>query len=167
MSITIHPILDQIAQWFDGELCEKNPKYLTLPLHIRHYSVLLSLDSFELVHRVSETEEAEDWDIPAGWTWALQTECRRTIKCDFECDMPLIRRYVTSMRRAYTNKRNMKCLAAIRGLFDPIQDRCFKIVGWDDRSRLELVVTERGAKVLGMTEGEVFLSAIGLLQTNR
>jgi hypothetical protein len=62
-TVSVHPIVDQLAQWMDGQACKKKKDYLDIPIDVRLY-VTLRTSRYRLgLERKKDLEAGiECWD---------------------------------------------------------------------------------------------------------
>ena len=174
MLMSIHPIVDQIAQWIDGQICRRNKDFRKLPLNLRLYVVLRGADDkLGFIKRIDSSRKIEYWDpfeiAATHWEAEKLGKERHLLPIEEAWDVPeeMASKYMRVLIQKLTMKFVIKCLREVEPVFIPIREGYFKIVGWDEHGRMEFDVSAQGSQRLGSEEGERFISFIGLQETGR
>jgi hypothetical protein len=174
MLVSIHPIVDQVAQWIDGKVCWKNKRFQKLPFDLRFYAVLrIAGNYFGAIKHFEPSTETEYWDpsevAAASWeSKKLGKERHRfAIDWDWNVSEELAEEYMGVLFRGLTIKFLKRCVREVEPIFVPIRQGDAEIVGWDESGRMELAISAQGSRRFKIKKDERFVSVIGLTETAR
>jgi hypothetical protein len=174
MIISIHPLIDQLAQHIDGQVCKRKKVHLQMPFELRLYLVVRLLRHQLKLRRRKDLEARIDYFDPAeDWFSAEENSkfgtVRHVIRKDEEWDRfdTAAAKYVKALQPKLHARAIDHAMTHVVALFRPITNGDFKIVDWDEYGRMEFEASSKGARELGSKPGERFFSFVGLLETGR
>src|SRR5260370_32948900 len=170
MTTSVHPIVDQMAQWWDAYVCTREPRFLKMPTTVRLHAVILALHMSTTFLKQSEDPKTDMlfWDPEeAFFTKEKYTRLDKIRRSFVEPEgwedyILLIGEFGRRVQTSLTKKHLKECFVTLRALFHPIRNGLCEVVGWNRAGQLELRVTQIGVRKFGVEKGEIFISAIGV-----
>ena len=175
--ISIHPALEQMASYLDGNLCRKKPEFLqSLRQNTRlcsHIEQMAAINTFVLQSNVSDDDVlrhntcddrmlrllgCKGLVVPNRSLDVLEapSEFHRNAACVQARDFP------QTILSGLSDLENVnEVFAVIKGLFGLIRAKHFMIKGWDAGGRMHLEATKKGRRIHSITEDVTFVSPIG------
>lgn len=168
MTISVHPVVDQLVQWWDGYACLNDLQYLEIHPDARYHYVLAALEKPMCLNRSTQNSGVELWDPPELAYVKNFENIRRT---DFSASSvtrrALMKRFASQIRPSDNMGAVAKCWGTLGLTFRPFILGYLTIVGWDHMGRLECKFTRRGSAKYNEPLEETFYSPIGLTETAR
>lgn len=161
MIISLHPIVDQLVQWMDVQICRKKRAYHQIPFDTRLYAALRGARYRIGLSRKKDMEAGiERWD-PTSKTWDLAQASkigrRRHLLLTrvglTSSESAMVPNYLNSFGSSMTDEFLDDCFDEVGVVIHLICEGQADIVGWDDNGRMELKVSSCGAECLGSRPG--------------
>ena len=166
MSVSVHVAADQMAQWWDGYVCRKSKGLRRIAPISRYYMALLALEASGLLKSTSEGDENKFFGLPEEaperWRRPSLERIRRTLNEVEDVSSRNRKLYIDAIKKGMGRLKDLKEGARmVTAVVNLIAEGDFEVIGWDAEGILEVVATAQGAEKRGMSQGEVFLSAVG------
>jgi hypothetical protein len=164
MAISVNVAADQLAQYWDGYICETSKELSKISPMSRYHMALFTFEMIEVL-KVERLDNDKWFDLSERtpeWMKKLGTsEIRRVIDdAEVSTDQSM-RKYVESLMEAIKPKAIENCLRALQAILGMIAKGDADVIGWDAKGNLEFSITRQGAMNTGARQGKVFLSVIG------
>lgn len=166
MSISVHVAADQTAQWWDGYVCRKSGRLRSIPPISRYYMALLTLEASGILQGTSEGDENRFFGLPdeapESWKKPSLDHIRRTFDDVEDVSSRSMKLYIEAINKGMARMKDMeKGARLVSAGVNLIANGDFEVIGWDAEGVLKVRVTARGAGKMGMSQGQVFLFAVG------
>lgn len=166
MSVSVHVAADQMAQWWDGYVCRKSKRLRRIAPISRYYMALLALEGIGILKSTSEGDENKFFglpeDAPERWKKPSLNRIHRTLDEVDDVSNRNRKLYIDAMKKGMGRLKDLKEGARVVSAFvNLIAEGDFEVIGWDAQGVLEVGATAQGAEKRGMSQGTVFLSAVG------
>jgi hypothetical protein len=166
MSVSVHVAADQTAQWWDACVCIQSRRLRRIAPISRYYMSLLALEASGILKRTSEGDENDFFGLPdeapEWWKKPSLDRIRRTFDEPEDVSSRNMKLYIEAMNKGMARSKNVKEGArVVSGFINLIAQGDIEVIGWDAAGLLEFRATERVAEQIGMSQGVVFLSAVG------
>jgi hypothetical protein len=166
MSVSVHVAADQMAQWWDGYVCRKSSRLRSIAPISRYYMALLALEATGILKGTSDGDGNEFFGLPdeapESWKEPSLDRIRRTFDDVEDVSSRNMKLYIEAINKGMARTKDLKEGARVVSAFvNLIAKGDFEVIGWDAEGVLEVRATRQGAEKMGMSQGEVFLSAVG------
>ena len=164
MIVSLHPIVDQLAQYLDGQVCNKKKSCLNIPLNLRLYLVVRLLRRQLKLKRRKDLDARIDYFDPENeWFSAEQNAklgiVRHLLLQEEEWGRfdAANTKYITAVSKLHPRSIEQS-LTDVGDLFRLILVGHLKIVEWDEFGRMELEISPQGARYSGRKAGDRFFA---------
>lgn len=153
MEVSIHPIVDQMAQWWVALVCNKSSRWLKLSEQDRYLLVMDILKrSGHAVEKVLDQKEFLDPPELVSRVFSkkfLELKWRKLQSNSFrqlsEKENALFDAFHSSVGDCVDDTANWQsCIDTLYGIFSAIDANLFAIVGWDEEGCMICKVTSNG-----------------------